>query len=193
MQLGDALDFYSWSRFPRKRDIHTPDQEIKLGRKMMEEFWHDIKKVCPKAKCFQLFGNHDVRPHKQLANAGSQFSFLYDSIDSLLNFDGVETIGRNQDELIIDGICFEHGFRTGPGSHCIANKMSTVVGHSHQGGVVFIRSGKDVYYELNCGHIADESSVPLSYGEQRRFSKWVSGFGLIDFAGPRFVTLPNRD
>jgi hypothetical protein len=158
---------------------------------MAEEFWHDVKKASPKAKCFQLFGNHDCRPHKQLANAGSQYSFLYNSIDSLLNFDGVETIGRNQNELIIDGVCYEHGFRTGPGAHCIANKMPTVVGHSHQGSVIFIRSGEDVHFELNVGYLGDAGSVPLSYGEQRRFSRWTQGFGLLDFAGPRFVALPN--
>ncbi len=68
------------------------------------------------------------------------------------------------------------------------NTRSTIVGHSHVGGVVFRQSSKGTIFELNAGYLADETAEPLRYRPQT-ISKWTLGYGLIDEKGPRFCPI----
>lgn len=190
VHLGDLLDFYSFSRFPRSLDVIAPKDEVSRGRAGAEEMWRWLQRASPKAKCFQLMGNHCERPIKQLLNKFPEAeSFIHTS--DLFEFPDVETMKSERDELIIGDILFQHGFRSKLGDHCKNNGMSTVCGHSHRGGVFFTRLGDKTIWELNGGHIALESSKPLSYTRQRHISNWTSGCGLIDENGPRFIPLRN--
>ena len=192
IQIGDLYDAYAWSKFPLKKQVHTAEEEITLGRKQAEEFWHKAIKSSKRSKCFQLSGNHDQRIYKKLFAQGCEFSFLYPAIDRLFDFEGVETINEQRDELILDKRVYMHGFRSQLGDHARHNGMSTICGHSHVGGTVFIRQGAHTIWELNAGFIADTESIALSYSQQRRFSRTTQGFGFIDHVGPRFVPLPNE-
>lgn len=194
IQVGDLYDFYSWGKWPYKRDIFTPKEEIERGREMAVEMWQRIKKVAPrKCKLYQLKGNHDERPAKQLISRFPEiFSVMRDPIHDLFVFDGVSTHREERDPLIIDEIMFMHGFRSRLGSHCIHNHMSTVCGHSHTGGCVYVRRGNKVIWELNAGFAGDENSGPLSYTRNRAVSRWTQGFAIIDQYGPRFVALENK-
>jgi hypothetical protein len=190
LQLGDLYDFFSWTRFPRTHNLLTPVQEAKQGRKQAEHMWNRVRKAHPKAKRFQLRGNHDDRPYKRILEAAPEFEELL-ALDPYFKFDGVETQPSSRDELVIQGVCYMHGFRSKLGDHARHNRMSTVCGHSHKGGVVTMRLGKKTLWECNAGFIANPFSRPLSYGMQRKFNDQTQGFAVIDARGPRFVPLPN--
>ncbi|MES3012649.1 MAG: metallophosphoesterase [Pseudomonadota bacterium] len=190
IQLGDLYDFFSWTRFPRTYNLLTPIEEAKQGRKMAENMWARLAKAAPKAKLYQLRGNHDDRPYKRILEAAAEFEDLL-KLDPLFQFDGVETQPSSRDELIIQGVCYMHGFRSKLGDHARHNRMSTVCGHSHKGGVVTMRLGKKTLFECNAGFLGNPNSRPLSYGAQRKFNDQTQGFAFIDSLGPRFVPLPN--
>lgn len=187
VQVGDALDMYSWGRWPRTLNLMTPAKELELGKKIIYQMWDDLKKAAPKAKCFQMIGNHDERPIKKLIDKAPELEFLY-KVEAIFDLPrGVELSKCERDELIIDDICFMHGFRSKLGDHAAHNRMNTVCGHSHRGGVVFERLGEKTIWELNCGYLAAEHTTPLSYGKQRTISKWTQGCGYITELGPQFI------
>ncbi len=190
VQIGDLYDFYSWGRFPRTSNLITPENEMKQGHKDACLLWERIRKASPRTKRFQLKGNHDDRPLKQILAKAPEFEALL-SVNPMFDFDGVETISSSRDELIIKDVCFMHGYRSKLGDHARHNRMKTVCGHSHTGGVVYLREGRKTIWELNAGFIANPHSRPLGYTSQRRFSHWTQGYGVIDDVGPRFVPLVN--
>ncbi len=190
IQIGDLLDLFSFSKYPRTLDLMTPKKELYLGKKMAWQMWENLRKASPKAKCFQIWGNHDERPVKKLMSNAPEFESLID-MKSIYDFPKVELTNSERDELIIDGVLYMHGFRSKLGDHAIHNGISTVCGHSHRGGVSYHRLGDKTIWELNAGFIAEEDSVPLSYTKQRRISTWTQGCGYIDELGPRFIPFSN--
>lgn len=189
VQVGDLYDLFSFSRFPRSHSVITPKAEIQRARAEAEQFWRSVRSAAPAARCYQLLGNHDERLVKRVMASLPEFEpFLADLHRQLWQFDGVTSHGAERDELIVDGVCFMHGFRP-HGEHVKHNGLSTVVGHSHLGGVVYSRLGPKTVWELNCGYLGDPNARALSYTPQRRIAKWTHGVGVIDADGPRFVPL----
>lgn len=188
VQLGDLFDCYSFSRFPRTLSTSSPKQEMEQAYADANAMWLTLKTIAPKAKKYQLKGNHDERIIKKILAQLPEIESLIPWED-IFGFKGVQTIEKERDELIIEDIIFHHGYRSKLGDHARHNGMSTVVGHSHRGGVVFLRLGDRVIWELNGGHLADESAGALSYTRQRLVSTWTMGVGLIDHLGPRFVPI----
>jgi predicted phosphodiesterase len=195
VQIGDLYDLFSTGRWAGTRDLITPKEEFLQGRAMAEEFWKILQKRCPNAQCYQIMGNHDDRPMRQIIDKAPELASLLD-IKHLWEFPGVKTQHDSRQELILDGICFMHGFRSQPGAHAKWNQMRTVVGHSHRGGVHFfpvrtLRDGKLVSHtawELNAGYLGDPSQVPLQYSKQS-LTNWTLGFAMIDGCGPRFCPI----
>jgi hypothetical protein len=111
---------------------------------------------------------------------------LFMDFEKWFKFDGVTTHSDIRQELIINGICFIHGYRSKLGDHRDFNKMSTVVGHSHLGGVNFKNYGSEILFELNAGYIGDPESKALSYTSQK-IVNWTHGLGVIDSFGARFI------
>lgn len=188
IQIGDLVDFYSFSRFPRSLNLMTPRQELEQARSDALQFWLTLKAIAPKAKKYQLIGNHDARLDKKLISTFPEAEGLI-SAANIFDFPKVTTQRSERDEIIIENILFMHGFRSRLGDHAKHNSMRTVTGHSHRGGTVFLRHGDDTIWELNAGYLADESSPALSYTRQRLISNWTLGCGIIDELGPRFVPI----
>ena len=186
--LGDLYDQFSFSRFMHTQSLYTPKDEIVTARKYAEKLWFQIGRAVPKAKLFQLRGNHDERVVARLLGRAPELEYFAD-FDSIYTFDGVETLASERDELILRGIVFQHGFKTKLGDHCRQNLMRTVVGHSHRPGIYYLPLKGEVVWELNVGHCADRHAQPMSYTKQRQLSTWTKGFGVIDKYGPRFITL----
>lgn len=188
VQIGDLYDLLAWSAFPKSMNTYTPKQEIELARSHAEEFWTSLRKASPDAKCFQLIGNHDVRPMKRLLeNAPALEVFIH--FDPWFEFDGVETIKDSREELVLNDVVFIHGHKAKLGAHRDFMSQNVVVGHSHTGGVVF-RALKDrIVWELNAGFVGDAGSKAFTYTPQKTVS-WTLGVGVIDALGPRFVPFP---
>lgn len=127
-------------------------------------------------------------------------SFTLQPIRDYFAFDGVETILDPTEEFIVrigrgprgagggrsEDVCFMHGHRSKLGDHAAYNEISTVCGHSHQGGVVYRRHRNKIFWELNAGWLGDERQSVFAYGAQRLLKKWTLGYGEIDSRGPRF-------
>jgi hypothetical protein len=190
VQIGDLLDLYSFSRFPKNPNIITPEDEILEGRQCAEEMWRLLQKASPDARCYQIKGNHCDRPMKRTAEMAPELlQFIGPSMRNLYEFENVKTVHDSTEELIIYDIAFLHGYRSKLGDHCKHNMMNTVVGHSHRGGVFYYPTikGKQIW-ELNVGYIADQTKDPLKYSAQK-YVHWTRGVGLIDSHGPRFIPL----
>lgn len=185
IQIGDLYDMLSHGKFPRSMNIYTPKEEMSEGRKGAIEMWAHIKKIAPKAECHQILGNHDIRPMKRILEAYPEAELFMD-FEKWFKFDGVETHSEIRQELIINGICYIHGYRTQLGTHRDHNRMSTVTGHSHVGGVNFKSYGTETLFELNAGYLGDPESKALSYTAQK-IVNWTHGVGVIDQHGPRFI------
>jgi predicted phosphodiesterase len=189
MQIGDLYDFYWFSKYPKKFLTLSPTEEVQKGRRMAETFWRKAQNAAPKAKCYQILGNHDDRPMKRVIEKFPEMTALF-SMDGLFQFDGVKTNLDSRQEVIIklngQEISFLHGHLSQLGAHMNFSRMRTVVGHSHTGGVAYRKQAKEILWELNVGFLADEHSGPLQYGPSKR-KKWTLGCGVIDEHGPRFI------
>lgn len=189
VQVGDLYDLYAHSKFPRSHNIYKPEEEEALGRKGAEEFWKRLKKDNPSTKCFQLLGNHDVRPVKRVIESLPTLEHVVkEYYKRLTTFDGVTTIDDYRQELIIDGIVFHHGYRSQLGSHRDYVLRNFVCGHSHKGGVVYKRLREEIIWELNAGFVGDADSKVLAYTAQKIHDQTL-GWGFIDEYGPRFIPL----
>ena len=194
LQIGDLRDLYSFSRYPVNPNAITPEREIDRGTAACTKMWERVRKANPKARRIQLLGNHDERPSKRLSETLPACKLLAaPTLKALFEFPGVETHHDPAQEFFLNTaageVCFMHGHRAKLGDHAKYNQMPTVCGHSHQGGVVYLRHKSKVFWELNAGWCGDETAPVFKYGNQRALKTWTRGFGLIDSRGPRFVSL----
>lgn len=186
---GDAWDMYCHSKYPKSINIYTPRDEERIAREMNVEFWKRIKKACPKAKCFQLLGNHDIRPLKRVIEEyPAAEDWVQEHFKKLFSFDGVTTIFDYRQELIINDIAIFHGYRSKLGDHRDYTHMKCMIGHTHNGGVVFRQINRKVIWELNSGTAGDIESKALSYTAQK-MTHQTKGFSYVDEYGPRFIPL----
>lgn len=186
IQIGDLYDFFSQSRFPRSHNLITPRDELEKGRAAAEKMWWAVNKASPSSKKLQMMGNHDVRPIKRLIEKAPELEPFF-SIKPMFEFDGVETVHDTSQEIVIEGICYQHGHKKF-GEHMKYNLMPSVHGHTHRGGVSFMNLRGHIIWELDVGYLADPGSTPLQYNAQK-WVYWTAGAGLIDSKGPRFIIL----
>ena len=183
VQLGDLFDQFAFSRYPKVLKLN-PEKELELARTAAEKMWSHFKGV----PSFQLMGNHDDRVFKKALSVAPELAALVgQSLRTLYSFSGVRTIHDGREELILGGVAFQHGHRSRLGDHAKYNRCSTVVGHSHTGGCVYLRDAKRVFWELNVGFLGDVASPAFGYVAQKRFHTTTLGVGLVDDLGPRFV------
>ena len=186
---GDAWDMYSHSKYPKSVNIYTPREEEALARKMNEEFWKECKRLCPKARCFQLLGNHDIRPLKRVLEsypAAEDWADMY--FKKIFSFDEVETIFDYRQELQINDDLIFHGYKSKLGDHRDYTHMNCHAGHSHVGGTVFRRIKGVTIFEANSGVAGDIESKALSYTPQK-ITHQTPGFSYRDKYGPRFIAV----
>jgi predicted phosphodiesterase len=187
IQQGDLDDQYSNSKFPKSQNVYSPKAEDDLARSMAEEMWAKIRSIVPKAKCYQLMGNHNARALLRVVEKWPEGEHMIEYyMRHRMTFEGVETIHDPTQELYINGILFIHGHYSQLGAHRDYNTINVVTGHSHRGGVNYRSYNGKVYWELNVGFIGDPESKALSYRKQK-YHNWTWGCGIIDSLGPRFV------
>lgn len=187
---GDAWDRYSHAKFPRSHNQFTPRQEDAMARQMNEEFWQKIKKASPKSKCYQLMGNHDIRPIKRVIEEYPEAEdWVKEKLNSMFTFPGVTTIFDPREELFLsNNVIAFHGYRGKLGEHRDYTLYCTLNGHTHLGGVVFRKIRGQVIWELNSGLAGDPLAKGLTYTPQK-ITHWTPGFSAIDKRGPRFIHL----
>lgn len=187
IQVGDSMDAYAHAKFPKSHNIFTPKEEERIARKNLEQFWSEVRKAAPNAKCIGLLGNHCIRALKRVLESVPSIEHWAEAyLKELMTFDGVETIFDSTQEYIIDDIAFLHGYRSQIGEHRDYMLMNAVCGHIHLGGVSYRHIKGQTLWELNAGLAGDPMAKGLSYRPQKMF-KWTLGWGYIDEWGPRFI------
>lgn len=184
---GDAWDMYSHSKFPRSHNVFTPRDEQKLSREENEKFWKRIQDAAPKAKCYQLTGNHDARPLRHILETYPEAEdWVTQKLQEAFTFPGVETFHDPRQELILGDVMIHHGYRSKLGDHRDYSRYNAIVGHTHKGGCVFRAVRGELIWELNSGLAGDPLSKGLSYTPQR-ITDWTAGFGYVWPWGPQFI------
>lgn len=187
VQMGDLYDMLAQSKFPKSLNVYTPKDEMDLGFKMAQDFWRKVREIVPKAQCFQIFGNHDIRPIKRIIESCPETEIFF-NIDKYFTFPGVITNSDYRQELIIGDIVFHHGYLSKLGAHRDFNLMNSVAAHTHVGGVSWRNIRGRSLFELNAGYMANPLSKGLSYTPQK-ITRWTQGWGAIDQYGPRFISI----
>lgn len=189
VQVGDAVDFLSHSKFPRSHNVFLPKDEEAMARVNLEKLWGDLKKAVPGAKRVMLLGNHGIRPLKRVLEALPSLEHWAEKyLKDFLTFDDVETILDTREEYKIADIAFIHGFKSQLGSHRDHLLSNVVCGHTHVGGCVFRSFRGRTFFELNAGLAADPDSKGLTYTSTKT-TGWTLGWAYIDKYGPRFIPL----
>lgn len=186
VQAGDLLDLYSFSRYEKSANFTNPKSEFMEGLKRATKFWEDVRKVAPKAKCYQLIGNHEDRLSKYIGRNAPELEGMV-SIVEKMQFKGVETLESSKDHLIIDKVVYTHGHYTKLGDHAKFYRKSCVHGHSHRVGIWYEQTIDGLIWEMDCGYLANEKALPLQY-TQSKFSKWTKAVGIIEDGQPRLIT-----
>lgn len=185
IQLGDLLDFYSFSKYPRSHNEFTPREEVRLGREGAENMWRKLKSISPKSKCYQLLGNHCVRPVKRvMEHMPEAEDWLEGYFKELFTFEGVNSVFDTRDELVIDEILFTHGFLGKEGAHRDFYLRNVVFGHLHKLWVQYRRFHNQQFFEACAGFLGEPESKGLSYTPSKA-SNYQEGILSIDKFGPR--------
>ena len=194
VQMGDLFDRYAGSKFPRSLNIWTPQHEEMLSVSLAEKFWQDVQAAAPRATCYQLMGNHDIRPLKKVIEKSPEFEHVAQGyLQEIYTFPGVHTVYDPREELIINNDFYMHGYLTKPGAHVRKNlNRNIIVGHSHYGYVLPLSIEGKVLWELNVGYLGDRHHKCLSYTAQKRMTNWTLGSGRVDELGPRFVPIDEK-
>lgn len=188
IQLGDALDLFSFSNFPKTPlKKMNPQDELLEGIQVMGEIWDVLKKKCPRAKMIQILGNHCIRLNKRIIEKMPELSGMID-IGSLLNFEGVETIKDYTDFVEIDGVAYHHGFKLKPLEHAKHFERSAVFGHTHKSWIHYDQINGKLCFDFSVGYLADPQHQALKY-QETKIHKWVHGIGIIDKAQPKFIPI----
>lgn len=187
IQMGDLYDLYSWSRFPKKQ--LNPRDEILEARACAEEMWSAIRKKAPKAKLFQLLGNHDrTRVDKVVQSKAPELEpFL--NATQFWQFDHVQLINDAKETLEIGNLLFTHGHRTKLKDHLkdISYSKNIIIGHLHTAEIYFERTGSEIRWAACAGSLCDPMHENLVYRPLRRYFSWTPGVLEITDNWPRFI------
>lgn len=196
VQMGDLYDFYSYGRFPGPR-LMTPQEELRKGRRMGEQFWSAVHDVAPRAHKVQLVGNHDIRPLKQLERKYPELLEMFD-LSPVLTFDGVETWWdvkdfARQSPYWIGDVAYFHGYASGRGRHSSFMHANVVTGHTHKGHFTpHALMGNRSYWELNVGLAGDPRLRSFGY-TPNKVTGWTLGFGEVHEMGGAFYLTDSVD
>ena len=182
VNLGDALDLYSLSRYPRSHNLHTPAEELRLGMASYRAHWEALRAAAPRAKCYILASNHGDRLHKRIIERVPEAESL---IGDPFAVAGVQSVDR----LVLDSVMFEHGFRSKAEEHGKKNLQSTVHGHLHSATLHFFNLGGRPRFNLNCGWLGDTTAPVFKY-RQSAVDDWTLACGLVVDGTPRLELFP---
>lgn len=188
VQVGDLFDQLSASRHPHSRNNMSPEEELNTARAVAVGMWAQIRRAVPKAKLYQIRGNHDARIAKRVMEVLPEVeSLVIPAVRELYEFEGVQSVHSEWDELILDNVVYMHGFKKF-GDHVKWNNMNTVHGHDHVGNIKWVPSKTGAMWEMSAGFLGEIDSPAFGYRNQKLLHGWTLGLGYIDTYGPRFVS-----
>lgn len=177
MNLGDEVDFNSFSRWPKDPDGLSPGGELRAAIEALIPFYLAFPnvKVC--------VSNHTIRPHKLMKLTGLPAAML-PAYSTMLNApDGWSW----HEHIIIDNVRYMHGDQGKGGKYGWASNsevyhQSVVVGHWHSKAGVFYDSNM---FNVNAGCLIDPTAYAFDYA---RHSHKKPNLGCAVIVGGRKAT-----
>lgn len=183
VQIGDVLDQYVFSKYPRGMSI-SPKQDIEQGLMFLHDMWADVKCIAPRAVCHQLLGNHDMRLPKRIAEKLPEFKELNNPL-AIYKVPGVTLVKNDRSIVTIDGVAYVHGWLSKSIDHALHLGMPTVHGHRHRPAI----ETKGKLWSMDVGFLGDENKLPFSYTPSRT-TNWRLACGVVeDGKQPRLIFL----
>ena len=184
LHIGDECDNAALSYHEQSPSMLNAESEAEKAQKAMEGWY----KTFPEVKV--CVGNHSALPFRQATTAGIPNRFLK-SYEEIWN---APKGWRWEMQWEIDGVLYEHGTgssgQNGARSRAMANRQSTVIGHSHSfGGVSYMASRNDIIFGLNVGCGIDVNHMAFAYG--KHFPKKPTiGCGVVLDEGKTAIFIP---
>ena len=160
IHIGDECDNAALSFHQSELEMPNAVNEAEQAQRAMEEWYKTfpIVKVC--------VGNHSALPFRQATTAGIPKRYLK-------TYEEIWNAPKGWEwkmDWEIDNVLYTHGTGSsgisGARNRAIANRQSTVIGHSHSfGGVSYMASRNDIIYGLNVGCGIDVDHIAFSYGK----------------------------
>ncbi len=193
IQLGDIYDFLLFTGFRKGLLNSMQEKELVTAYTMKNEFWKRVKQAAPKAKCFQLKGNHDDRLIKRIQEKMPELEYLMQIPEvfnpkKLFEYEGVQVLEDESDELIIGNTAFIHsGLKKGDNHRRLG--LNVVHGHTHKAHIDYTRYNGKILFEADAAYLGDPSAVCFKYKRRKKLHDWIRGYLRMDEDGIRHKIL----
>ena len=175
VHIGDECDNAALSFHQGEVEMPNITSEAEQAQKQLNEWY----KTFPNVK--GCVGNHSALPFRQATTAGipKRFMKTYEEIWE------APKGWKWELQWEIDGVLYEHGTGTsgqnGARNRAIANRQSTVIGHSHSfGGVSYMASRSDMIFGLNVGCGISVNHMAFAYGKHFPKKPTIGCGGVLD-------------
>ena len=184
VHIGDECDNAALSFHQSELEMPNAVNEAEQAQEALEEWFATFPqvKVC--------VGNHSALPFRQATTAGIPKRYLK-------TYEEIWNAPKGWEwrmDWEIDNVLYTHGTGSsgvnGARNRAIANRQSTVMGHSHSfGGVSYMASRNDIIFSLNVGCGISVSHMAFAYS--RTFPKKPTiGCGVVIDGGRTGLFIP---
>lgn len=184
IHIGDEVDNHALSYHENSTEAYDVLRESELAQEQMNKWYETFPdvKVC--------VGNHSALPFRKATSTGIPKRFLktYEEIWE------APKGWKWQLQWEVDEVLYEHGTGSsgvsGARNRAIANRQSTVMGHSHSfAGVSYMASRSDIIFGMNVGCGIDVDAYAFAYGTQFPKKPTLS-CGIVLDSGETAVVIP---
>lgn len=183
VSIGDEVDQYNLSRFPKDPDGPSAGEEYAEAMKHLKTLYDYFPKVDA------VYSNHLDRISKKALDAGIPRVYL----KSLKEWMGAPSGWNWDDAVVIGGVRYEHGDACGGRSAARilaeSNRRSTVIGHHHShAGIEYISNADEMIFGMNVGALVNQEAIAFKYAKKARY-KTTLGCGVVIEGVPQVVPM----
>ena len=177
IQLGDLIDGYSWSRYPKSPEAVSAQLEWDQTILAVDR----LAKLIP--EMVVLEGNHCLRPMKKAMEAQLPKQ-LIKGLHEAFDVPGWKWhMGSRMYEH--NGVLYCHGDEfpiaaTNVGLAASRLGQSLVFGHTHQASIAYVNVFNKSYFAANAGCIVDEDAVCFRYAAKNPRRSWQGYVEIVD-------------
>lgn len=176
--IGDIIDNHYTSYHEDETSTYGPNEELQRAKDRIQRWY----KVFPVAHV--TIGNHDRMAHRKAKSAGIADKWVRGYSETLA------TPGwKFVEEIIINGVCYNHGEGGTARTRMKNESMSQVQGHLHsQGYVEFSVGTRHIIFGMQVGCGIDRTQFAFAYGKSGK--KPVISCGVVLNKGKLPILLP---
>ena len=190
VDVGDIVDFHSFSNWDKRPDLHGASRELQLAREKVARFAAMFKKI----PHLGVIGNHCCR----IARKANQTGIPEEALRPLEEIIGVPW--KLEEQLIIAtpthgtnktrNLYVIHDGGSDLRKEVVRSNMNMIAGHYHYTAYIdFQVTANDLVWGLQMPCLIDKSSSAFAYA-RRQIKRPIIGCAIIDSGHPRLVPMP---